>query len=371
MAAPAKAPTPAAPSPPVAWLRARVAWVTALKPVRVVTHYSNQRGPILASGLAFQGIFAVFATLWVAFSIAGLVIAGNEQLQDAIVTTLNNAIPGLIDTDGAGPMTGAVDLKVLLSASVFTWTGAIALVGLFFTALGWLQSARNAVREMFELPNPATNFALLKVRDVALGFVLGIALLLSAVLSVASTSATSFVLGLIGITSHSMVSTVASRVVTVVVMFVLDTFVLATLYRVLASVRIPRRRLWAGALLGAVGLGALKILGSVLLGGASNNPLIASFAVLAGLLIFFNFSCQVILIAAAWIDVGLEDAGIEVDPRVAAIRIENARRLVESEGDESADVRGLVALFSDSDEQPAAKRPRSPMGPKGKVSAPR
>src|SRR5476649_1293151 len=194
MSAPAKAP-----SPLVAWARARVAWAKSLKPIRVATHYSNQRGPILASGLAFQGLFAVFAALWVAFSIAGLVISGNEQLQDAIIGTLNNAIPGLIDIDGAGPKTGAVDLHVLLSAGVFTWTGAIALVGLLFTALGWLQSARSAVREMFELPNPVTNFALLKVRDIALGLVLGVALLISAVLSVASTSATSYLLGLLGI----------------------------------------------------------------------------------------------------------------------------------------------------------------------------
>ncbi len=302
-----------APRPPAAWLRARIEWAKALKPVRVLTHYSNQRGPILASGLAYRGLFAVFAALWLAFSIAGIVISDNEQLQDTIISTLNNAIPGLIDTDGAGPQSGAVDLEVLLSAGGFTWTGAIALVGLLYTALGWLGSVRSSVREMFELPNPATSFALLKVRDIALGVVLGVALLLSAALSVASTSATSFLLGLIGITSHSIISTVTSRVVTVAVMLALDAFTLACLYRVLASVRIPRRHLWAGALLGAVGLGVLKILGSSLLGGASSNPLIASFAVFAGLLIFFNFSCQVILLGAAWIDVGLADAGIEVD----------------------------------------------------------
>src|SRR5450432_2099242 len=130
MAAPAKAP-----SPLVAWARARVAWAKSLKPIRVATHYSNQRGPILASGLAFQGLFAVFAALWVAFSIAGLVISGNEIAQNAILTALNNAIPGLIDTDGSGPETGAIDAGTLLSAGVFGWTGAIALVGLLITAL--------------------------------------------------------------------------------------------------------------------------------------------------------------------------------------------------------------------------------------------
>lgn len=314
--------------PLVAWMRDRVTRVASSKPVRVVMHYSQLRGPILAGGLAFQGLFAVFAGLWVAFSIAGLVISGNEAAQNAIVTTLNNAVPGLIDPDGSGPATGAIDARILLSAGVFGWTGAIALLGLLITAIGWLGSARGAVRTLFELPSPAANFALLKVRDVALGIALGVALIVSAVLSVAGTSATSFLLGLVGIGSGSVLVTVSSRVVTLAVMFLLDAVVLAALYRVLSAIRIPRRRLWAGAMLGAIGLGVLKVAGSALLGGATRNPLIASFAVLAGLLIFFDFACQVILIAASWIAVGLKDAGIVVDPRVAAQRLANARELV-------------------------------------------
>jgi membrane protein len=319
MAARAKAPNPL-----VTWVQARVAWVQSLKPVRVFQHYSRVRGPILASGLAFQGLFAVFAGLWVAFSIAGLVISGNEAAQDAIVTALNNAIPGLIDT-GDG---GAIDATTLLSAGVFGWTGAIALVVLTWSALGWLSSARDAVRTMFELPSPAANFALLKVRDLVLGLGLAVVLLVSAALSFAGTSATSLLLGLAGMHGKTVTATVLSRIVTLGVMFVLDTVVLAALYRFPATIRIPRKRLWAGALLGAIGLGVLKTLGSALLGGATNNPLIASFAVLAGLLLFFNLVCQVILIAASWIATGLEDAGIEVDPRVAAQRLANARELV-------------------------------------------
>jgi membrane protein len=345
MAAPAEAPEPLM-TRARAWVRARVSWVQSLKPVRVITHYSQLRGPILASGLAFQGLFAVFAGLWVAFSIAGLVISGNEVAQNAIITALNNAIPGLIDTDGSGPEAGAIDARTLLSAGVFGWTGAIALVGLLVTALGWLGSARDAVRTLFELPSPAANFALLKARDVVLGIGLGIVLIVSAVLSVAGTSATSFLLGLAGIHSNTTLATVVSRIVTLAVMFLLDATVLAALYRVLAAIRIPQRRLWAGALLGAVGLGVLKVAGSALLGGATRNPLIASFAVLAGLLIFFNFACQVILIAACWIDVGLVDAGIEVDPRAAAIRLQNARRLVEAnKPDPEPPARGFARLF--------------------------
>lgn len=320
MAAPAKAPNPL-----VAWVTGRVAWVQSLKPVRVFLHYSRLRGPILSSGLAFQGLFAVFAGLWVAFSIAGLVISGNVAAQNAIVSALNNSIPGLIDT---GDGSGAIKARTLLSAGVFGWTGAIALLGLLYSALGWLGAARDAVRTMFELPSPAANFAVLKARDLALGVALGVVVLVSAVLSLAGTSATGFLLGLAGIASKTVIATVVSRIVTLGVMFVLDTLVLAALYRLLAAIRVPRKRLLAGALLGAIGLGVLKTLGSALLGGATNNPLIASFAVLAGLLLFFNLACQVILIAASWIATGLEDAGIVVDPRVAAQRLANARELV-------------------------------------------
>ena len=338
MAAPAKAP-----SPLVAWVTARVAWVQSLKPVRVFLHYSQHRGPILASGLAFQGLFAVFAGLWVAFSIAGLVISGNVVAQNAIVTALNNAIPGLIDT---GDGSGAIKVRTLLSAGVFGWTGTIAVIGLLYSALGWLGSARDAVRTMFELPSPAANFAVLKARDLALGVGLGVMLVVSAVLSVAGTSATGFLLGLAGIESKTVVATVVSRIVTLGVMFGLDTVVLATFYRLLAGIRIPRRRLFAGALLGAIGLGVLKTLGSVLLGGATNNPLIASFAVLAGLLLFFNLVCQVILIAASWIATGLEDAGIVVDPRVAAQRLANAREVVAAQERAPGGRPGLRAALS-------------------------
>jgi len=346
MAAPAKALRPV-----IARAQTLVAWVQRQKTVRVFTLYAAERGPILASGLAFQLLFAVFSGLWVAFSIAGLVISHDQGLQNAIIGTLNNVIPGLIDTGpgtgtGSGSGTGAIKVKLLLSAGVFGWTGAIALLGLLVIALGWLASARDAVRTMFDLRSAAGNFLQLKARDFGLGLALGVVLIVSAVLSVAGTSATGWLLGLVGVHSKTALATVVSRIVTLAIMFALDTVVLAAIYRVLSAIRIPRSRLWAGALLGAVGLGVLKVLGSALLGGATNNPLIASFAVLAGLLIFFNFVCQVILLAASWIKVGLDDAGLDVDPRVAGARLEEARSLVAAnEPDPAPRASGLARVL--------------------------
>ncbi len=108
-------------------------------------------------------------------------------------------------------------------------------------------------------------------------------------------------------------------------MFALDTVVLAALYRVLAGVRIPPRHLFPAALLGAAALGVLKILGTVLLGAAGANPLLASFAVIIGLLIWFNLVCQVILLAAAWFIVSMIDAGHPLDEVAAKERQANGR----------------------------------------------
>jgi len=301
-----------------------VEWVMALKPVRVVQHHAESRGPILASGLAFQAIFAVFGGLWVGFSIAGMVIASNIGLRESLIDVLAQTVPGLIDT-GAGD--GIVDPEDLLTAGVFGWTGVIALVVLLFAALNWLAAARDATRSIFSLPPDRTNFVLLKLKDLGLALGFGLLLLVSATLSVVGTFALDSVLQWLGI-RDSTLSTVLGRGVTLGVMFLLDAVVLGSLYRVLAGVKIPISHLRQGALLGAVGLGALKVLGSSLLGGASNNPLLASFAVLLGLLIWFNFVCQVILIAASWIAVGVTDDGIVLDEKVATERLERARELV-------------------------------------------
>lgn len=325
-------------APPARWRRL-VDRVQRLKPVRVLQHYGRERGPILASGLAYSAIFSVFAAIWVGFAIAGAIISEDLGLRTTVIQVLADAVPGLIDT-GLGD--GAIDPDDLLDTGTFSWTGAIALVGLLVTALGWLASARDAVRVLFDLPPAEDNVVLLRLKDLGLAAGFGALLVLSAVLTVVGTQATDIVVGWME-ARETIVATLLSRVVSLGVMFALDAIVLGALFRVLAGVRIPIDRLRGGALLGAVGLGALKVLGSALLGGATSNPLLASFAVIVGLLIFFNLVCQVILLAAAWIAVGVQDARLVLDERVAAQRLEAARALVAEHDSTDDEPRGFWA----------------------------
>ena len=260
--------------------------------VRVFLYYSNAQGALLASGLAFQAIFAVFAAVWVTFSVIGLVVAGDAHLQKPLIDFLADNVPGLIKSSSGS---GAIDPKVLLSAGTFTFSGLIALAGVLITAVGWLGSARTAIRIIFGVPQSKTNFFLLKLRDlgVALGF--SLALIVSAALSVAGSAATGFGLDLLGISPHSLAANIAGKSVTITLSFFLDAAI----------------------------LGALKVLGGSLLGVSKSNPLLASFAVILGLLIFFNFVCQVILLSASWVSVAVDDRGLELGA------MDHSRRLTE------------------------------------------
>lgn len=310
-----------------------VEWVMKRKPVRVLTHYNEGRGPILAAGLSYQAIFAVFASIWVVFAIAGSVIRSNPQLQQALFGLLQTSIPGLIDS---GDGNGAINPNDLLSAVILNFTGVIAAGVLVFTALGWLASGRDAVRTMFEVPNPATNFLLLKLRDLVTALAFAVGILLSAALTVLSSALLDWALDGLGINSQSDFANIAGRAVGFIIVFLLDATVLGLFYRFVSGIAIPFRLLAQGTVIAALALGVLKLLGTALLGGVTNNPLLASFAVIIGLLIWFNLICQVILIGAAWISVSARDNGLDLTGKRTPVRTVTARKVAAGPSDTAA-----------------------------------
>jgi membrane protein len=233
-------------------------------------------------------------------------VRDNAALRGSLLELLTRSVPGLIGNE----QNSLVSIDTLLDSSILGWTGAIAAAGLLWTALNYLGSLRQAVRILFSLPGPTTLFLLLKLKDLALALVFGVVLLVSAALSVFSTTLVDVAFDVLGIGSDSPLGRLAAAGAGLLIMLALDTATLAGSFRILSGIPIPWKNLWVGSVMGGVALGALKILGTQLIGGASRNPLLASFAVLIGLLIWFNLVCQVILVAASWISVGMSDAGI-------------------------------------------------------------
>ena len=264
------------------------------------------------------------------FSVAGLWLAGNPDLTNELYALINQSVPGLIGTEGI------VDPASLDNTGALSWSSVIALVGLLGTTLGWLSTTSQAVRGIFGMGQDTTFFVLAKLRELGLGLLFGLALVVSAIISIVSTEALRWVLGLVGQGSGSFWFIASSQAIGLLIVLIIDTITLAALFRVLSHVRIPLRNLLVGSLLGAVALGVLKVLGAALLGGAARNPLLATFAVIIGLLIWFNLTSTVTLISAAWIAVGMQDAGIPP----STLSADEAKKLAE---EKEAEAKRLVA----------------------------
>jgi membrane protein len=149
-----------------------------------------------------------------------------------------------------------------------------------------------------------------KIRDLGLALAFGLVLVISAILSVVSTEALTAIFGLFGLPSDSFWVVAGVRTAGIVIVLALNTFTLGTMFRLLSKVAIPWRNLAVGSLLGAAALSGLSMLSGVILGHAGSNPLLASFTVIIGLLVYFNLVCRVILLAAAWIAIGMADRGL-------------------------------------------------------------
>jgi membrane protein len=272
---------------------------------RVFQRYTTANGPLLAAGMAYQSLFAIFAAVWVGFSIAGIWLRANRLLYDQLITLVNQAVPNLIGDDGA------ITTRTLDAANVaLTYTAVIAFGVLIWTALGWLASTRTAIRAIFQVGNDKRNFFVQRSIDAVQALAFGIGLIVSALIALLTTQLLELMLLELGFDPTSTPSQVGVYGVTVIISLLINFGTLAAMYRVLSRLYIPWRSLIVGSALGAVALSVLSQASSYLLRGASRNPALAAFAVFVALLLWFNFVCQVILIAASWIAIGMEDRGV-------------------------------------------------------------
>ncbi len=304
-----------------------IEWGRGLFPVRVWLHFLDQNGLILAAGMSYQALFAVFAAVYVGFSMAGIWLVNRTETLRSLIDIVNTTIPGLIGDDGIL----TVD-QILAAGSLgtgfLTWTGVIALGGLVWTAIGWITFSRMAVRAVFGLPKDKRNYFLMKARDFLMALLFGALLLVAAALSVASTEALDWVFRLFGVSTASPGYALLARGSGFLIVLVINTLVLAALFRFLSRSAIPWRRVWGGSLLGGTALLVLQLGSSLLIGGATRNPLLATFAVFIGLLLFFRLTSIVTLAAAAWIAVGALD---REEPLVRVSKQELERQRLERE----------------------------------------
>ncbi|WP_308491238.1 YihY/virulence factor BrkB family protein [Microbacterium terrisoli] len=280
------------------------AWALSKKPVRAFLHYSEHRGPQLADSITYRALFSVFAAVLLGFTVAAAWLAGNDEARAALIQGVDAAIPGLIG-DG-----GVIDPAQLQAPAALTLAGVISLVGLVGAAIGAISSTRSALRVLADRGADDVFWLWVLLRNLGLAVAIAVGLAISS-------AATFFGTELIGLVSGwagSALAGVAVTVLSIVVVFALDAALIALLFVALSGMKAPARTIIPGALIGAVGLIVLQELSTLFVRGAGSNPLLASFASLIALLLWFNLSAQVMLIACSYIVVGVQ----EIDDRVRA-----------------------------------------------------
>lgn len=299
------------PSRPLSAAVARASEITertlAAFPVRVWRHFLQNNGFLLAAGVSYQALFAIFAAIYLTFAIVGLWLGGSSDAVDALIAMVNGYIPGLISDHGGLATPEQVKAIARSTTGVLSITGTIALGAVIWTAIGWVTFSRRAVRDIFGLPPDRRSYVLLKARDLLAALLFGIALIAGSLLSSTSAAILSWLLALLGWDGGSSGVNLSIRIGSVIVSFALLSGALAMMVRFLTGTSLPARTIWPGALLGGGAMTVLQFGAGFLLSYTPSNPLLATFAIFVGLLLWFRVNGVVMLVAAAWIAVAASD----------------------------------------------------------------
>lgn len=297
------------------------AWFNATRPMRVWNLYLMRRGPLMAAGSAYNMFFSVAAMLVAGFAVFGLVASNTPRLQTAIISVLNYSVPGLIDTGGGGFVTPE---QLFSHGATFSLTLVISSITLLLTSLGWIAGLRDGMRGVFGVPRLTGNYFLIKLKDLGVLLLLTVALVLTSILVIVAGSlleAVAHWLRFVGAWAEPLA--VASGVL---IMLLLDMAVAVVLFRLASGLRMKPAVMWQAALIVASGSAALRFFASALLDGVAKNPLLAPFAVVLGLFVWFFFLSQLYLVAAAWGAVGMADARSPASNKDVRRRARSARQ---------------------------------------------
>ncbi|SDQ78155.1 YihY/virulence factor BrkB family protein [Microbacterium sp. cf332] len=294
-------------------------------PIRVWRHFLRHNGFLLAASISYQSLFALFATIYTAFAVVGLWLGGSAVAIDALIGVVNSYIPELISHDGPVSPDDVAGIA-RDSGSLLAVTGAAALAVAVWTAIGFVTFTRRAVRDIFGLPFDTRNYVLLKLRDFGAALLFGLALVLGAALGLVAGGIVRQLFDLFEVPYESATIDVLSRLASVLVAVVLNAAALTGLIRFLTGTSLPWRKIIPGSLFGGIALSVLQLGAGFLAVYSPTNPLLATFSVLIGFLLWLRLAGIVMLVAASWVAVSAADDDIPLIVRTEQERRADERR---------------------------------------------
>lgn len=269
--------------------------------LRTQEHYGEVGAAQQAGAMTYFGFLSTFPILALAFFAVGQIAKVYAGAESDLVEAIDQVLPGLVG-DGPG------QLKIADIESAAGTVGIIGVIGLLYAGLGFVNGLRRALEAVFVVPDEEQpGFLAAKARDLVALVVLGLILLVA----VAAT-------GLIRTFSVNVLEWLGLDegfgwlivLITLVLGLAANTLLFFSMFHLAPQKDTPKRALWAGALLGAIGFEILKQASTILLTATQGQPAFQAFGIALILVVWIHYTSMVILYAACYAYVGATPADV-------------------------------------------------------------
>ena len=280
--------------------------------------WSEDKAPRLAAALSYYTIFSLAPLLVLVIAITGFIIGNNEAIRQEIIAQ----VQGMIGQQGADAVKTIIDNAAKPSNGILATV--LSIVTLFIGATGLFGQLIDALNTIWEVePKKGRGvMGLIKDRFLSFTMVLGICFLLmvslviSAVLSVLNRYFVDLLPGGAGI---------IAQVLNLVISIGVVTLIFALIFKVLPDVDVKWGDVWIGALVTALLFTIGKSLISLYLSTSATSSAYGAAGSLIILLLWINYSAQILFLGAEFTQVYARDRGSVITPS------KNARPLTDTD----------------------------------------
>ena len=251
-----------------------------------------------AAAITYFSFLALFPLLLLAVAITGFVLHAHPAAQQSLLNHITENVPG----DLGRTLRSSIDTAIKQRTGV----GIIGLIGVVLSGLGWVGNLRGAIDAVWGQRPAQQNFVMARVRNLVVLVGLGLGVLVSLGLTVVGTGVTDQVLHAMGIDHvtgiHALVTVLGLALAVLG-----DLVIFFWLFVELPAAKVPRRAGLRGAVLAAVGLEVLKVIGTYTIAKTSHSPTAGPFAGIVAVLIWIQLVARYMLFCAAWIATDTRD----------------------------------------------------------------
>jgi membrane protein len=250
--------------------------------VRVFKRSSETDGGTHSAALTYYAFFSIFPLLALAAAVLGFITQGDQQTQQEIFRKGVEAFPILKDALSPQGFQAIENARQELAIT----GGLLAL----YSGTGAIVALEHALNKVYRI-NEESNFLQKRLSSLKWLAILGVASLISVVISAMATWAGGSVGGFAGGSLAALIRLLAMLV---------SVGVFATAYRFLPEKELSWSDVLPGAIVGAVVFEILKYLGTVLIasGEDSRNATFGAFAAAATLLVVSFLAARITLLSA-------------------------------------------------------------------------